>query len=164
MTTAHEVFRSIVGRLDQPVFVVTTRVLEERTGCLVGFATQVSIDPPRFLVGLSISNRTFRVAAAAEHLVVHVLGRDQLPLARLFGGETGDEVDKFSRCAWHDGPHGLPVLDGVPAWFSGRVVGRAALGDHVGFLLDPDGGECHGELNDVIRHGDVRDLDAGHAP
>ena len=31
-------------------------------------------------------------------------------LAELFGGETGDEVDKFARTAWRD-VHGVPILD-----------------------------------------------------
>ena len=39
--------------LDYPMFIVTTRAGDERSGCLVGFASQVSIRPRRFLVGLS---------------------------------------------------------------------------------------------------------------
>ena len=43
-------FDAFVGGLDYPVFVVTAAHGEERSGCLVGFATQASIDPPRMLV------------------------------------------------------------------------------------------------------------------
>ena len=32
-------------------------------------------------------------------------------LAEIFGTLTGDNTDKFARCAHHEGPHGVPLLD-----------------------------------------------------
>ncbi len=59
----------------------------------MGFATQCSIDPPRFLVCLSKANHTYRVAHEADTLGVHFVPTDAESLAELFGGETGDRVD-----------------------------------------------------------------------
>ncbi|GAA2497827.1 flavin reductase family protein [Streptomyces gobitricini] len=123
--------------LDYPMYVVTAETGGERAGCLVGFASQCSIRPPRFAVWLSTANRTFRVARGATHLAVHLLHREQGEVARLFGGETGDEIDKFERITWRPGPGGAPVLPGTCAWFVGRVHSRIDGGDHVAFLLDP---------------------------
>ena len=61
-----EAFDRLVSLLDYPMFVVTTRADDEMSGCLVGFSTQVSINPSRFLVGLSKRNRTYRVASRAR--------------------------------------------------------------------------------------------------
>ena len=133
---AREVHR-LVSELDYPMFIVTATNGTERGGCLVGFATQCSIDPPRFLVCLSDKNRTYRVAQDAEILVVHLVPADADPLARLFGSETGDEVDKFSRCAWHPGPGGAPILDACENWFAGRILERLNCGDHCAHLLEP---------------------------
>ena len=133
----------LVSALDYPMFIVTVAAGGERAGCLVGFATQCSIAPPRFLVCLSDKNRTFRLAGRAKTMVVHMVPSDADDLAQLFGGETGDEVDKFARCAWRLGPADTPVLDGCPNWFAGRVLGRIPAGDHHGFLLDPF--EAHSE-------------------
>ena len=58
-------------------------------------------------------------------------------LAELFGGETGDEVDKFARCAWREGPGGVPLLDECPNRFAGRVLWRRDAGDHDLYLLEP---------------------------
>jgi flavin reductase (DIM6/NTAB) family NADH-FMN oxidoreductase RutF len=127
----------LVSTLDYPMFVVTAAADGELAGCLVGFTTQASIDPPRFLVCLSDKNRTFRVAARTDTLVVHLVPSDADELAGLFGGETGDEVDKFARCAWQPGPGGAPLLDGCPNWFAGRVVERMTAGDHQAILLEP---------------------------
>ena len=155
-------FAEIASLLDYPMFIVTTSDGEERSGCLIGFATQSSIDPARFLVALSDKNRTFRVASKAEHLAVHVLNRADRELAELFGEQTGDEIDKFDRCSWHEGPYGLPVLDGPRAWFVGRVLGTFATGDHVVFVLEPERGDIRDGTDRLLTFESVSDLDAGH--
>ena len=66
-------FEDVAELLDYPMFVVTTASNGKRAGCLVGFTTQISIDPARFLVGLSVNNHTHQVAADASRLVVHLL-------------------------------------------------------------------------------------------
>jgi flavin reductase (DIM6/NTAB) family NADH-FMN oxidoreductase RutF len=135
-------FQTIVGRLDYPMFVATTVGADgERAGCLVGFATQCSIDPPRFLVCVSDKNRTYRALRGARALVLHVVPADAEDVVELFGGETADEVDKFERCAWRPGPEGLPVLERCPSWFAGRILDRVELGDHVGHVVEPFAGE-----------------------
>ncbi len=117
-----DAFERIVAGIDSPMFVVTAFDGRERDGCLVGFATQCSIDPPRFLVCLSVKNRTTRIARNASVLAVHVLRDDQHAVAELFGGNTEDDatIDKFASIGWHDGPHSVPVLEGCD-WFAGRV-------------------------------------------
>jgi flavin reductase (DIM6/NTAB) family NADH-FMN oxidoreductase RutF len=127
----------LVSELDYPMFIVTCSDGSERSGCLVGFATQCSIAPPRFLVCLSDKNRTYRVARNADVLVVHLVPDSEPELAELFGAQTGDEVDKFAQVPWHEGPGGAPVLDACGNWFAGRVLHRLPAGDHVAFLLDP---------------------------
>jgi flavin reductase (DIM6/NTAB) family NADH-FMN oxidoreductase RutF len=144
------------------VYIVTARGDDgERSGCLIGFATQVSVQPQRFLACVSKQNRTFDVVSKADTLAVHFLSREQLPLAELFGGETGDEVDKFALCEWRDGPDGVPVLAGVAGWFAGRVLDRFDLGDHVGLWLDPF--EAHDNGGDPdLSFQDVKHIDPGH--
>ena len=157
-----EPFEKLVALLDYPMFVVTTRADDESAGCLVGFASQVSIHPHRFLVGLSKRNHTYRVAQRAEHLGVHMLPRRHVDLARLFGSETGDRTDKFARCAWHPGPHGVPILDDAAGWFAGAVLSRYDVGDHVGFVLEPAEGRAPEKFEQLVTFSDVHDLEPGH--
>ncbi|MFG3281472.1 flavin reductase family protein [Streptomyces sp. NPDC048111] len=151
-----------LDRLDYPLYVVTAAAGGERAGCLVGFASQCSIEPVRFMVWLSTANRTYRVACSAEFLAVHLLDRSRHDLAEHFGGLTGDEVDKFAGVAWHLGPEGTVLLDGAPAWLVGRVEQRLEGGDHVGFLLSPAGAGAGAALRRPFRLSDGRDIDAGH--
>ncbi|MFF4317753.1 flavin reductase family protein [Streptomyces sp. NPDC001568] len=149
--------------LDGPVYVVTVASAGERSGCLVGFASQCSIRPPRFMVWLSTLNHTYRVARGASHLAVHVLDHDQRSLAELFAGETGDAVDKFARVDWRPSADGSPLLAGACGWFVGRIESRHDGGDHVGFLLSPTEVSAPAPTAPaLLRHGDVKDIDPGH--
>ncbi len=157
-----EMFERIAGALDPPMYVVTANDGAAPAGCLVGFATQASIEPGRFLVCLSDKNHTFRVALRSRHLAVHLLSPGDLTLARLFGSESGDRIDKFSRCAWTARDHGLPVLDDAPAWFGGPVRATTAFGDHVGFLVEPDAAGQRARPGRFLGMRDVMDLEPGH--
>jgi len=157
-------FQRLMAQLDYSLLIVTAASDEERAGCLVGFASQVSIHPPRFLVGLSVKNRTYRVARAGSGtLVVHFVPEEAEDLARLFGGETGDEVDKFTRCRWQPGPGGAPVLGDLEDWFAGRVLERIPFGDHCGFLLEPIDGEAH-RSGSPLTFRRAKWIEPGHAP
>jgi len=151
-----------VAGLDYPMFVVTAadERSDERAGCLVGFTTQCSISPLRFLVCLSRTNRTHRVASKSRMLAVHALSAGQHDLAALFGEQTGDEVDKFTRCLWTPGPEGTPLLDECPRRLLGHVEGRFDLGDHTGYLLAPV--QQAGLAAPPLMLSAVYDLDAGH--
>jgi flavin reductase (DIM6/NTAB) family NADH-FMN oxidoreductase RutF len=133
----------------------------ERDGCLIGFATQCSVKPPRFIACISKENRTFDAVQGADAIVVHFLGSAQVELAKLFGGETGDEVDKFELCAWTEGPGGIPVLDAVPGWFAGRILQRHDAGDHVALLLEPTHAGDRGGAVD-LGFQDVKGIHPGH--
>jgi flavin reductase (DIM6/NTAB) family NADH-FMN oxidoreductase RutF len=155
-----ETFVKLTTALNYPIFVVTTAVGERRAGCVIGFATQTSIDPGRFLACLSRENRTYRLAREADALAVHVATPQHRELVELFGGETGDEIDKFEHCAWREGPRGMPILAACRSWFVGAIVARHDLGDHVGHLLDPVA--ARHEPAEPLYFQDVSDIQPGH--
>ena len=156
-----QAFQAIVADLDGPAYVVTTAAGVERDGCLVGFASQISIEPPRFGVWLSKENRTFRIAVSAATLVVHLLRQGDQDLAHLFGGETGDDVDKLDDVEWRPGPDGCPVLTRCD-WFAGSIIERFDTGDHVAFVLAPRGGECARSGTGQLGMQEIGDIEAGH--
>jgi flavin reductase (DIM6/NTAB) family NADH-FMN oxidoreductase RutF len=154
-------FDDLMRRLDHPMVVVTTASDGRQAGCLVGFHSQCSIDPPEYVVWISKANHTYEVGARADTFAVHVLGRDDRDLAVLFGTTTGDEVDKFERCSWVPGPDGVPVLDGVESRFLGRRTALLDPGsDHVAVVLAPL--EASAGDGDLLWFGEVADLPAAH--
>jgi flavin reductase (DIM6/NTAB) family NADH-FMN oxidoreductase RutF len=155
-------FERLVSRHDYPMYVVTASAGGERDGCLVGFATQCSIDPPRLLVCLSKENRTYRTAQRAGSLVVHFLSTGDEPLARLFGEQTGDDVDKLAQCSWRPSADGTPVLDGCRGWATGEVLTRTDVGDHVGYLLQISDAETRDDGSPPFGYQLARNFRPGH--
>jgi flavin reductase (DIM6/NTAB) family NADH-FMN oxidoreductase RutF len=137
-------------QVEHSLFVVTTGSSPgEISGCLVGFVTQCSIRPPRFLICISKVNHTYFVAERAEGVVLHLLGRDQTELASLFGECTGDNFTKFEHCHWSPGTTGAPVLSDCAAWIECLILERFGVGDHQALLTRPlagDRGQCQGVL------------------
>ncbi len=163
VTDAGSTFHKLAGSLDYPLFIVTASDGQRREGCVIGFATQCSFEPPRFLACLSRANRTYRFALTVEALAVHLVPRSQLALARLFGGQTGDEIDKFEHCDWHEGPRGVAILDGCPSWFAAQILERHDLGDHVGFWLDPFEARHEPDVEQNVYFQEVKtDIEPGH--
>lgn len=164
------VFDEFVADLDYPMFVVTAAHPDDgaRSGCLVGFASQCSIDPPRFLVCVSVTNHTHAVALATDTVAVHALSAQQHALAALFGEVSGDDLDKFDHCAWTAGPHGVPLLTDCPQRFVGHIHERIDLGDHTGLVLAPldspatPGSDSKPGPGGLLTLTAVRDLEPGH--
>ncbi len=164
MPDAEYEFQRLVADLDYPLLIVTVVGDGERSGCLVGFATQCSIHPPRYWICISEANHTWGVAMRAETMVVHVPSSDERALAELFGEATGDEVDKFSRAEWTPGPDGVtPVLSECTRWFAARILQRVDGGDHTSFLVEPFAASSGGERGQLGFQA-AKDMDPGHPP
>ncbi len=164
-------FDELLVRRNGAMLIVTVAAIDpegavERSGCVVGFATQCSIGPRRFLLCLSVVNHTTSLAAGTDHVGVHGIPADRFDLAELFGGTTGDDlgVDKLAEVPWHEGLHGVPLLDGCPDRFVGRVIERVPLGDHIGYLLEPLHAEVEapGEPRDYVRLDRADSITPGH--
>jgi flavin reductase (DIM6/NTAB) family NADH-FMN oxidoreductase RutF len=154
-------FGRFIDGVEFPMYVVTAASPDERSGCLLAFATRVAVDPPRYLVSISEKNRTCEVAQGAQFLAVHLLGKDQHDLAELFGGETGEDVDKFDHWPWDPGPGGVPILGRCPRVMVGQVLERFTFEDHVGHLLRPVEVYVRGGVPGLVLT-DVEDIDPGH--
>ncbi len=142
MDDSTDAFDCIVDQLEYPMFVVAAAVEGDADACLVGFTTQCSIEPSRFVACLSKVNHTFELASQADVLTVHRLRAEQHELAEHFGGVSAhDDPNKLAGCQWAPGPEGAPVIDGCD-WFAGRIVDRLDVGDHVAFVVAPFAGDC----------------------
>lgn len=156
-----DAFESLVETFEYPMFIVTAWAEGERSGCLVGFTTQASITPRRYLVMISKANHTYSVASRTVVLVVHVLRPGDDELAARFGETSGDDVDKFEGLAVLEGPGMAPVIEGLD-WFAGRVLHTFDCGDHAAFLLAPhDGVALRGDLGQ-LGYQDLKAMEPGH--
>jgi flavin reductase (DIM6/NTAB) family NADH-FMN oxidoreductase RutF len=157
-------FNAVVSSQDPGLIVVTTAEAGERAGCLVSFHSQSSIEPHRYCVWLSKANHTYRVALRSTHLAIHFLTSRDVALADLFGGQTGDDGDKFAGLRVSPGPGGVPVLRDCPHWLAAR---RTALldegGDHVCVVTEPVTGHSSGPF-EPLRTSGAGHIVAAHRP
>lgn len=155
-------FDVLIESTEPAMLIVTAGGPGGPSGCLVGFSTQASIRPERHLVLLSKENHTYAVAQDSPVLAVHVLRASDHELAERFGGESGDDTDKFAGLEVVDGPGGVPVIAGLD-WFAGRVLRQFDCGDHVAFLLAAHDGSASrvGEAPLTLRESE--DIEPGHS-
>lgn len=159
-------FHREMAALDGPMIVVTVADGPggRRAGCLVGFHSQLSIDPARYLVCLSVNNHTYRIARGATHLGVHFLAAEQRDLAARFGTRCSDTFDKFDGLAVGQGPGATPVVTDCAHWFVGAVLGTLPVDDHVAFVLEPVASGGSPEPRELLGFQSVKAFDAAHAP
>lgn len=152
--------------LDPAMAIVTLTNGTDHAGCLVGFHSQISIEPRRHGVWISRQNHTFTLTPTATAVAVHLLGPDDMDLARRFGHETGDRVDKFAGIDHEPGPSGVRMLTALPHRIAGPCTGRIETeGDHVLLIVDPVeiGPGVDGQTRlEPLRLHDVSDIEPGH--
>jgi flavin reductase (DIM6/NTAB) family NADH-FMN oxidoreductase RutF len=162
LTAGAKEFDAVVAGLDVPMVVVTVAAGGERSGCLVGFHSQSSIDPIRYCVWISKANHTHGVIVRATHFAVHFLSDQDHDLAELFGGSTGDTVDKFADVDLSVGAGETPIINRCSNILVAR---RTALfdegGDHVCVMGEPVEVEFTPFV--PLRISRVADVTPGHA-
>jgi flavin reductase (DIM6/NTAB) family NADH-FMN oxidoreductase RutF len=105
--------------LTHGVNVVTARHEGRRAGLAVAWATQTATDRILICVGSHSATRELILASGAFGL--SVLKREQLEIARTFGGKSSRDVDKFAGLACHTAETGSPLLDDCVAALDCRV-------------------------------------------
>lgn len=95
--------------------------------------SSISTEPPLLVFSLSAMSSSSPVLEEVGTVVVHMLGADQVDLARL-GAASG--ADRFAdTTAWFRLPTGEPVFRGVDAWILGRVIHRLKAGNSTLYVV-----------------------------
>lgn len=123
-----ELLRSVFRRHAAGVAVITARGADGPVGFTATSLTSVSAEPPMLSFGIGTGSSCWPTVARAGHVGVHLLGEHQRELAATFARSGADRFG--APTAWREGPEGVPVLDGVPAWLIGRITARVPAGDH----------------------------------
>jgi flavin reductase (DIM6/NTAB) family NADH-FMN oxidoreductase RutF len=138
-----DLFRALLRRHAAAVVVITAPG-EPPAGFTATSFTSVSLEPPLVSFCLAHSASAWPAVQAAATVAVHVLTQEQELVARTFATRG---IDRFAaHGAWHPGPDGVPLLDGVLATIVCRVTRRVEAGDHTIVLASPELGEHHADV------------------
>ncbi|WP_211879962.1 flavin reductase family protein [Pseudarthrobacter albicanus] len=109
------------------VAVITADAGDGPVGLTATSVISVSASPALLVFSLSAFSSTAPSLARAETLVVHLLGADQMGLAKTF---STSGIDRFAdTSSWSRLVTGEPVLHDAPTWLRGRIVDRMQAGD-----------------------------------
>jgi flavin reductase (DIM6/NTAB) family NADH-FMN oxidoreductase RutF len=108
------------------VAVITADAGDGPVGLTATSVFSVSAEPPLLVFSISGQSSSAPTIERADTVVVHLLGADQLDVAKLFATSG---VDRFAdRSSWDRLITGEPYLPGAPVWIRGRVINRMAAG------------------------------------
>ncbi|MGF4046212.1 flavin reductase family protein [Paenarthrobacter nitroguajacolicus] len=120
-------FKSAFRNHPAGVSVVTADPGDGPVGLTATSVISVSANPPLLVFSLSAFSSAAPALARAETVVVHLLGVEQLEVAKVFATSG---IDRFAdRSSWSRLPTGEPILAHTPTWLRGRVVNRMSAGD-----------------------------------
>jgi flavin reductase (DIM6/NTAB) family NADH-FMN oxidoreductase RutF len=108
------------------VAVITADAGDGPVGLTATSVFSVSAEPALLVFSISGQSSSAPTIQKADTVVVHILGADQLDVAKLFATSG---VDRFAdRTTWDRLITGEPYLPGVPVWIRGRVINRMEAG------------------------------------
>ncbi|MFD7922123.1 flavin reductase family protein [Streptomyces sp. NPDC059740] len=146
-----DLLRSVFRQHAAGVAVVTAHTA---TTGPVGFTatslSSVAAAPPMLSFGISTTSSSWPAVAEAEHVGVHILAEDQLPLATTFATSGADRFGAAT--GWSSGPYGVPLLDGVLARVVARVAARVPAGAHRVVLAELVTGDVLSEGRPLLYH------------
>lgn len=120
-------YREALGRFVTGVTVVTAQTQAGPMGITVNSFASVSLEPPLVLWCPARASRRFSLFSDARHFSIHVLGQEQLDLARRFASGIGT----FADLAPETTPEGIPLLPDPLARFDCAHHTTHDGGDHI---------------------------------
>lgn len=143
-------FKQAFRRHAAGVAVVTAR---EASGRRVGFTAtslaSLAAVPPLATFNMARVSSAWTALTETDHVVIHMLGAHNRWLAERM---SGDHDLRFVGDHWHEGPLGLPVLNGVTAWMVGRVVERVPVHGNAVIVVQIEQGALGDDERPLIYH------------
>lgn len=145
-----DAFKAAFRRHAAGVAAVTARDLN---GDPVGFTAtslaSLSAVPPLATFNMARSASSWPAISSTERVAIHMLGARNRSLAEIM---SGDNASRFVGDHWHAGENGLPILDGVTTWMTGRIVERLQVHNSVVVVVQIEGGEIGPDDEPLIYH------------
>jgi flavin reductase (DIM6/NTAB) family NADH-FMN oxidoreductase RutF len=128
-----EDFKSAFRNHAAGVAVITADSGNGPVGLTATSVFSVSAEPPLLVFSISDLSSSAPTLRAAETVVVHLLGVDQLAIATLC---STSGIDRFADTSlWDRLPTGEPFFPSAQSWIRGRVVNRMPAGGSTVFAV-----------------------------
>ncbi|THJ65861.1 flavin reductase family protein [Arthrobacter echini] len=121
-----ELFKDAFRAHPAGIAVITAQGEDGPVGLTASSVSSVSADPPVLVFSVSSASSSAAVLVQAETIVVHLLGADQLDIAKLFATRGADRFG--GAVEWRALTTGEPLLVNAPWALRSRILHRMPVG------------------------------------
>lgn len=145
-----EAFKQAFRRHAAGVAIVTSRHPDGRP---VGFTAtslaSLAASPPMATFNMARASSAWPAMTVGNRVAIHMIGPRSRQLAERM---AADNAERFRGDHWHEGAHGLPILDGVTAWMIATVIEVHAVHDNGVVVVQIDSGALGDEDEALLYH------------
>ncbi|MCI9888123.1 flavin reductase [Micrococcales bacterium 31B] len=128
-TVSPEVYKAAFRNHPAGVAVITTQTPNGPAGLTASSVFSASATPPIVVFSISAHSSSGPAINASESVVVHLMGADQVDIAKTFATSN---IDRFADTSmWRTLPTGEPCIIAAPVWLRGRIISRMPAGEAV---------------------------------
>ncbi len=121
-------------QLPAPVAIIGASDGKTTGGLTAAWVTRVSLEPPLMLVAIGHDRFTHGLLTESDEFTISLPRDDQVETARLFGLQSGNEIDKWSEVDHVLLGAGIPAMQDCCARYLCRIVRLFQTGDHDCFV------------------------------
>jgi flavin reductase (DIM6/NTAB) family NADH-FMN oxidoreductase RutF len=145
-----EAFKRAFRRHAAGVAAVTTL---DPNGRPVGFTAtslaSLAAVPPLATFNMAQVSSAWPAITVGNHVAIHMLGpRSKHHAERM----AADRDLRFVGDHWHEGPYGVPILDGVTAWMLGTIIEVHPVRDNAVVVVQVEDGGLGDEDDALLYH------------
>ena len=132
-------FEKAFGKIQNGVFVVTTKHGDKANGMTAVWVARASFKPPMLTVAIGKTRYSHELIKESGVFAVNILSEKQIAQGKLFGFRSGRITDKLKDIEYTTGKTGSPILKNISGYLDCKVVKTCNAGDHtifVGEVLD----------------------------
>jgi len=152
--------RRVLWKMPYGLYVVGSRLKEQRQLMTLNWASQFSFEPKLVGVGVEQTALTHQLIHEGGAFSLCFIDREDRAIVRKFvkPAEVDEEAHTMNGFAFHDGPvTGVPILDQAVAWIECAVRQEVVCGNHTLFLGEVvNCGFQQSEETPVLRMEDTR--------
>ena len=122
-------------------------------GCPAGFTAtslaSLAAKPPLVTFNMAQSSSAWSAMTVGNRVAIHMLGSRSMHHAKRM---AADHEARFQGEHWHEGPHGVPILDGVTAWMLGTIIEVHPVHSNAVIVAEIETGELGDDDEALLYH------------
>jgi len=166
MTLSSSIDYSALYKITYGLYIISSKKSDKLSGYISNTVMQVTSDPVQFAVCCNKNNYTAGLIHDSKTFSISALQKDTKDdMIRLFGYNSGRDVDKFEKVNYLTGLTGVPIVtEDTIVWFECELVQTYDVGSHLVFI----GKTIKGDTIDInlepLTYSYYREVKKGVAP